>query len=76
MIGKDSMGAGGPPRHSEPIGHEPLNRTDARFADADTQSPVAPLSAQVPEGRRISLTSWAVAAVVGVALWVLIIGLI
>ena len=76
MTGKDSMGAGGTPRHSEPIAHEPLNRTDARSADAGTQSPGAPLSSQIPEGRRISLTSWAVAGAVGIALWAVVIGLV
>jgi len=85
MIGKDSMGAGDTPMQSPPIAQEPLNRTDARYADAGTRSPAAPAApAAVPvptpvggiEGRRISLTSWAAAGVVGIGLWIVIIGLI
>jgi hypothetical protein len=78
MIGKDSMGAGDTPMQSPPIAQEPLNRIDARYADAGTRSPAPP--AAVPahgiEGRRISLTSWAAAGVVGIGLWIVIIGLI
>lgn len=78
MIGKDSMGAGDTPMQSPPIAQEPLNRTDARYADAGTRSPAAPAAMPVGgiEGRRISLTSWAAAGVVGIGLWIVIIGLI
>jgi len=82
MIGKDSMGAGDTPMQSPPIAQEPLNRTEARYADAGTRWPAAPAAMPVPmpvggiEGRRISLTSWAAAGVVGIGLWIVIIGLI
>ena len=75
MIGKDSMGAGDTPMQSPPIAQEPLNRTDARYADAGTRSPAAMPVGGI-EGRRISLTSWAAAGVVGIGLWIVIIGLI
>lgn len=75
MIGKDPTGAGGKPRHPEPIGHEPLNRAEAWHADADTRFPVEPGSSRMLPGRRISFTAWAIAGVVGVVLWMIVIQL-
>ncbi|MEG8033241.1 hypothetical protein QP179_17555 [Sphingomonas aurantiaca] len=54
MIGKDSMGAGDTPMQSPPIAQEPLNRTEARYADAGTRSPAAPAAMPVGGSRGVA----------------------
>jgi hypothetical protein len=75
MIGDDPMGQDCEPMTSGPTSLEPLSRHAASFSDTDTRRALQPWS-HVPEGRRISLSAWSVAAVVAIGMWIVIIKLI
>jgi disulfide bond formation protein DsbB len=76
MIGDDPTGQDCEPMPPGPTSLEPLSRHVASFVNADTRRAVEQPWSHMPEGRRISLPAWSIAALVAITLWVVIIKLI